>query len=67
MPFKYCQCCTGFLERELKKDNIPIADNGGIPLAPLPKEMIDLEVRNVSMQFTCISSYNAYLKCTISI
>lgn len=36
----------GFLERELKKDNIPIHNNGDVPLAPLPREMIELEVSN---------------------
>ena len=34
----------GFLERELTKDNIAIIDNGDNPLAPLPKEMNELEV-----------------------
>ncbi|CAK8673710.1 unnamed protein product [Clavelina lepadiformis] len=32
-----------FLERELKKDNIPVDDDGDVPFAPLPREMIDLE------------------------
>ena len=36
--------CAGFLERELTKDGISITDNGENPGAPLPKEMIDMEV-----------------------
>ena len=46
---------VGFLERELKKDNIPISDNGDIPLAPLPKEMIELEVRIVNFCFKLLT------------
>ena len=34
----------GFLEKELKKDEIEVFDNGDNPLAPAPREMIDLEV-----------------------
>lgn len=34
----------GFLEREIKKDQIPMLDTGENPDAPLPREMIDLEV-----------------------
>nr|CAB3224570.1 V-type proton ATPase 116 kDa subunit a isoform 1-like [Phallusia mammillata] len=34
-----------FLERELKKDNITMDDNGENPLAPLPREMIELEAK----------------------
>ncbi|OZC05329.1 hypothetical protein X798_07765 [Onchocerca flexuosa] len=33
----------GFLEREIKKDLIPMLDTGENPDAPQPKEMIDLE------------------------
>ncbi|CAP27109.2 Protein CBR-UNC-32 [Caenorhabditis briggsae] len=32
-----------FLEREIKKDQIPMLDTGENPDAPLPREMIDLE------------------------
>ncbi|XP_076823814.1 V-type proton ATPase 116 kDa subunit a 1-like [Clavelina lepadiformis] len=32
-----------FLERELNKDNIPVDDDGDVPFAPLPREMIELE------------------------
>lgn len=35
---------TGFLEREIKKDAIPLLDTGENPDAPQPREMIDLEV-----------------------
>lgn len=34
----------GFLEREIKKDFIPMLDTGENPDAPQPKEMNDLEV-----------------------
>ena len=33
-----------FLEKEIKKDGIPILDVGDNPEAPQPREMIDLEV-----------------------
>ena len=32
-----------FLEREIRKDEIPILDTGENPEAPQPKEMIDME------------------------
>ena len=56
-----CQCITylfvtGFLERELKKDSIPMTDNGENPLAPLPREMIDLEV----LYLCCFSTMYIY-------
>ena len=35
----------GFLEREIKRDRIPMLDSGDNPDAPLPREMIDLEVK----------------------
>lgn len=34
-----------YLEKEMKKDSVPILDNGEDPEAPQPREMIDLEVR----------------------
>jgi hypothetical protein len=34
----------GFLEREIKKDGIPMPDTGDNPDAPPPREMFDLEV-----------------------
>ena len=36
---------AGFLEREIKKEEIMMLDTGENPDAPLPREMIDLEVR----------------------
>lgn len=33
-----------FLEKEIKKDAIPMLDTGENPDAPQPREMIDLEV-----------------------
>ena len=35
----------GFLEKEIRKDDIPMLDTGENPDAPQPREMIDLEVR----------------------
>jgi len=41
----------GFLEKEIKKDEIPMLDTGDNPDAPAPREMIDLEViTSVSQQ-----------------
>lgn len=40
-----------FLEREIKKDQIPMLDTGENPDAPLPREMIDLEVNNFLFYF----------------
>lgn len=34
---------TGFLEKEIKKDGIPMLDIGDNPEAPQPREMIELE------------------------
>ncbi len=36
-----------YLEKEIKKDEIPIMDSGEIIEAPQPREMIDLEVKKV--------------------
>lgn len=33
-----------YLEKEIKKDGIPMLDTGDSPEAPQPREMIDLEV-----------------------
>lgn len=33
----------GYLEKEIRKDDIPMLDVGDNPEAPLPREMIDLE------------------------
>ena len=33
-----------YLEKEIKKDGIPVLDTGRNPEAPQPREMIDLEV-----------------------
>lgn len=33
-----------YLEKEIKKDGIPMLDTGESPEAPQPREMIDLEV-----------------------
>lgn len=38
-------CWKGFLETEIKKDELPIYDPEDNPDAPKPREMIDLEVK----------------------
>lgn len=50
-----------YLEKEIKKDGIPMADSGESPEAPQPREMIDLEVMNetsFTAQFIPIDTYN---------
>lgn len=37
-----------YLEKEIKKDGIPMLDTGENPEAPQPREMIDLEVKKSS-------------------
>lgn len=37
-------CWTGFVEKEIKKANIPTVDTGENPEVPFPRDMIDLEV-----------------------
>ncbi len=34
----------GFVEKEIKKANIPVVDTGENPEVPFPRDMIDLEV-----------------------
>jgi V-type H+-transporting ATPase subunit a len=54
-----CRCSsTGFLETEIKKDELPIYDPEDNPDAPKPREMIDLEVSRTAShgnraQVTC--------------
>lgn len=43
-----------YLEKEIKKDGIPMLDTGENPEAPQPREMIDLEVLYFS--FYCFSA-----------
>lgn len=46
-PFFEKKCkfsLTGFVEKEIKKANIPILDTGENPEVPFPRDMIDLEV-----------------------
>ena len=35
---------VGFVEKEIKKANIPTVDTGENPEVPFPRDMIDLEV-----------------------
>ncbi len=37
-------CLSGFVEKEIKKANIPTVDTGENPEVPFPRDMIDLEV-----------------------
>ena len=54
---RMCVCvCVGFLEKEVKKDGIPMLDTGDNPDAPAPREMIDLEVGSY-----CLSSSLLFL------
>lgn len=46
-----------YLEKEIKKDGIPMLDTGESPEAPQPREMIDLEVGLV-----LITTRNDYLR-----
>ncbi len=44
-PFLPCYLyLAGFVEKEIKKANIPIVDTGENPEVPFPRDMIDLEV-----------------------
>lgn len=36
----------GFVEKEIRKANIPIMDTGENPEVPFPRDMIDLEVNH---------------------
>ena len=38
-----------YLEREIRKDAIPVLDTGDNPEAPMPREMIDLEVSTCTL------------------
>lgn len=51
-----------YLEKEIKKDGIPMLDTGENPEAPQPREMIDLEVKRV-----LVVILNFFLKYTINI
>ena len=44
----------GFLEKEIKKDEIPMLDTGDNPDAPAPREMIDLEVKSKNYTYPLI-------------
>lgn len=35
---------AGYAEKEIRKEKLPIHDQGENPKAPAPKEMVDLEV-----------------------
>lgn len=57
----------GFLERELIKDNISVDDNGDNPLAPLPKEMNDLEVQINFFQVVVTQTIPYLLNCKLPV
>lgn len=44
------------MEREIKKDSIPMLDTGENPDAPQPKEMIDLEVSGKKVRIHTLSN-----------
>lgn len=48
-----------YLEKEIKKDGIPMLDLGENPDAPLPREMIDLEVTFKKIICRCFIQLNA--------
>jgi len=45
----------GFLEKEIRKDGIPMLDTGENPDAPAPREMIDLEVSSIAIHFAMLT------------
>lgn len=47
-------CWTGFVEKEIKKANIPTVDTGENPEVPFPRDMIDLEVIYHIQLFTAL-------------
>ena len=47
----------GFVEKEIRKANIPIMDTGENPEVPFPRDMIDLEVNNSSEEARKVSLY----------
>jgi hypothetical protein len=51
-----------YLEKEIKKDGIPMLDTGENPEAPQPREMIDLEVRKSVCR---LSVYELFRVCTV--
>ena len=48
MKIKLSLSLAGFVEKEIKKANIPIVDTGENPEVPFPRDMIDLEVTSLS-------------------
>ena len=46
---------SGFLEKEIRKDGIPMLDTGDNPEAPAPREMIDLEVLDKKWELTFLT------------
>lgn len=52
-----------YLEKEIKKDGIPMLDTGESPEAPQPREMIDLEVCILFINFHLASSHSHMLSC----
>lgn len=52
---------TGFVEKEIKKADIPIVDTGENPEVPFPRDMIDLEVLN-GLEVIFVLNSQAFLK-----
>lgn len=49
-----------YLEKEIKKDGIPMLDTGDSPEAPQPREMIDLEVSGTPHLGFLLQNINAF-------
>ena len=47
--FSFSCFVSGFVEKEIKRANIPIVDTGENPEVPFPRDMIDLEVKAVQL------------------
>lgn len=47
---------AGFVEKEVKKANIPIMDTGENPEVPFPRDMIDLEVMTMCWDLAEVDS-----------
>ena len=49
-----------YLEKEIKKDGIPMLDTGDSPEAPQPREMIDLEVIYLCVHIVMVILTNSF-------
>lgn len=56
-----------YLEKEIKKDGIPMLDTGENPEAPQPREMIDLEVCKHYICYYKVCLIYIYIKTSLFI